>query len=77
MAPAARALSEAAAAGLPASEAVQRAQAAAAAGLERTRELIPRRGRARRVADLAHGHVDPGAASALLVWETLAATVNA
>jgi phosphoenolpyruvate---glycerone phosphotransferase subunit DhaL len=77
MAPAARALSEAAAAGHTAREAVQRAQAAGAAGLERTRELTPRRGRARRVADLAHGHADPGAASALLVWETVAAAVSA
>jgi phosphoenolpyruvate---glycerone phosphotransferase subunit DhaL len=72
MAPAARALRAAADAGLAGSEAAARAHAAAAAGLAGTRELTPRRGRARRFGDRSLGHDDPGAASALLVWEVAA-----
>lgn len=33
-----------------------------------TQELTPRRGRARRLAGRSLGHVDPGAASAALIW---------
>jgi dihydroxyacetone kinase-like protein len=33
-----------------------------------TQELTPRRGRARRLAERSLGHVDPGAASAALIW---------
>jgi dihydroxyacetone kinase-like protein len=72
MAPAARALRAAADAGLAGSEAAVRARAAGAAGLEATRELTPRRGRARRFGDRSLGHDDPGAASALLAWEVAA-----
>ena len=58
MAPAARALRAAAS-----------ARAAAIEALTATRDLIPRRGRARRFGDRSLGHEDPGAASALIVWE--------
>jgi dihydroxyacetone kinase-like protein len=69
MAPAARALRVAAEAGLQPGEAAARALAAAAGGLAATRDLTPKRGRARRFGDRSLGHEDPGAASALLVWE--------
>jgi phosphoenolpyruvate---glycerone phosphotransferase subunit DhaL len=72
MAPAARALRAAAEEGVTAAEAAERARAAAAEGVARTRELTPRRGRARRFGDRSLGHDDPGAASALLAWEVAA-----
>jgi dihydroxyacetone kinase-like protein len=72
MAPAARALRVAAEAGLTPSEAAEDARAAASQALAATRDLTPRRGRARRFGDRSLGHDDPGAASALLVWEVAA-----
>ena len=72
MAPAARALRAAADADLTPAEAAASARAAAAEGLTATRDLIPRRGRARRFGDRSLGHEDPGAASALMVWEVAA-----
>ena len=69
MAPAARALRAAADAGLTPAEAAASARAAAIEALTATRDLIPRRGRARRFGDRSLGHEDPGAASALIVWE--------
>ena len=77
MAPAARTLRAAADAGLAGSEAATRAHAAAVAGLAATRELTPRRGRARRFGDRSVGHDDPGAASALLAWEVAARLAGA
>ena len=76
MAPAARALSAAAAEGADAPTAVRRACEAARAGLEATRELDPQHGRARLAAGRSRGHEDAGAASALIVWETAAARVG-
>ena len=73
MAPAADALAAAAAAGATPAEAVRAARAAASDGLERTRELEPRRGRARLAAGRSRGALDPGAASAEVVWRTAAA----
>jgi dihydroxyacetone kinase-like protein len=72
MAPAARALRAAAGAGATPAEAAEQVRAAAAEGLARTRDMTPRRGRARRFGDRSLGHEDPGAASALLVWEVVA-----
>ena len=72
MAPVARALRAAAEAGATPAEAAERARAAAAEGLARTREMTPRRGRARRFGDRSLGHEDPGAASVLLAWEVAA-----
>jgi dihydroxyacetone kinase-like protein len=72
MAPAARALRAAAEQGATPAEAAEQVRAAAAEGLARTRELTPRRGRARRFGDRSLGHDDPGAASALLVWDVVA-----
>jgi dihydroxyacetone kinase-like protein len=75
IAPAARALSEAAAGGLPPAEALEQTVAVARDSVERTRALEPKRGRARRAAERSRGTADPGAASALLVWETVARQV--
>jgi dihydroxyacetone kinase-like protein len=69
LAPGAGALRAAADAGLQPGNAATRALAAAAAGLAATRDLTPKRGRARRFGDRSLGHEDPGAASALLAWE--------
>ena len=77
MAPAARALRAAADAGLTPAEAAARARGAAAEGLTATRDLIPQRGRARRFGDRSLGHEDPGAASALMVWEVAARCAGA
>ena len=76
MAPAARALSSAAASGAEPATAAAQACDAARAGLEATRALEPRHGRARLASERSRGHEDAGAASALLVWETAAAQVR-
>jgi dihydroxyacetone kinase-like protein len=73
VAPAARALRAAANEGMAPAGAAARARDAAAEGLAATRDLTPRRGRARRFGDRSLGHEDPGAASALLAWEVAAA----
>jgi phosphoenolpyruvate---glycerone phosphotransferase subunit DhaL len=75
MAPAARALSAAAANGADPATAAAQACDAARAGLEATRALEPRHGRARLASERSRGHEDAGAASALLVWETAAQRV--
>lgn len=46
--------------------------AAARAGAAGTRALLARRGRSRRLAERTLGQLDPGAASAYLVWATAA-----
>jgi phosphoenolpyruvate---glycerone phosphotransferase subunit DhaL len=76
MGPAARALSAAAASGADPATAAAEACDAARAGLEATRALEPRHGRARLASERSRGHEDAGAASALLVWETAAAQVR-
>jgi dihydroxyacetone kinase-like protein len=77
MAPAARALRAASDAELTPAEAAASARDAAAEALAATRELTPRRGRARRFGDRSLGHDDPGAASALLAWEVAARLAGA
>jgi dihydroxyacetone kinase len=72
LAPAVRALADAAALGLPAAEALRAAAGAAAAGCDATRLLPALRGRASRFPDRAVGHPDPGAASCVLVWRAAA-----
>jgi dihydroxyacetone kinase-like protein len=76
MAPAARALADAAAGGLGPADALEKTVDVARDALERTRALEPKRGRARRAAERSRGTADPGAASALLVWETVARQVS-
>jgi phosphoenolpyruvate---glycerone phosphotransferase subunit DhaL len=76
MAPAARALSAAAANGADPATAAAQACDAGRAGLEATRALEPRHGRARLASERSRGHEDAGAASAVLVWETAARRVG-
>jgi dihydroxyacetone kinase-like protein len=69
--PAARALREAADAGAPLGEGLSRATAAAWAGVENTKNLIPKRGRASRLGERARGYQDAGATSAWLIIKTI------
>ena len=66
-APAARAVIEAEKAQLPPIERLRRAEAAAQDGRESTRAMIAAVGRAARLGPRSLGHVDPGAASAVIV----------
>lgn len=69
--PAANALREAADAGASLREGLSRATAAALAGVENTRHLVPKRGRASRLGERARGYQDAGATSAWLIIKTL------
>jgi dihydroxyacetone kinase-like protein len=75
LAPAVTALAQAAGEGRQPAEALRLASRAAAAGLEATRSMEARVGRARYQGAKALGHVDAGAASIVLIFETLASWV--
>jgi len=70
-APAARAVTEAAKAGLSAVDQLRRAEAAATEGREATRAMIAAVGRAARLGARSLGHVDPGAASTVIIIAAL------
>ena len=70
--PAAAALGSSLRGGASVADAADAAVAAARAGRESTREMVAQRGRASYLGDRARGHLDPGAASALIVIEALA-----
>jgi dihydroxyacetone kinase-like protein len=72
LAPAVTALAQAAGEGRQPAEALRLASLAAAAGLEATRSMEARVGRARYQGAKAVGHPDAGAASVALIFETLA-----
>ena len=72
LSPAVSALAEAAARALPPAEALLLASRAAATGLEATKSMEARVGRARYQGARALGHPDAGAASILLIFGTLA-----
>jgi len=72
LSPAVTALGEAAGRALPPAEALQLASLAAAGGLEATKSMEARVGRARYQGARAVGHPDAGAASVVLIFETLA-----
>jgi dihydroxyacetone kinase-like protein len=72
LAPASRALEEAAARGADARTALKEAAAAAAAGAESTRAMVARVGRARYQGERSVGHLDAGAASVALIFRVLA-----
>lgn len=72
LAPAARALREAAAQEAAPRAALQEAAAAAAAGAEATRDMVARVGRARYQGERSLGHIDAGAASVALLFRVLA-----
>lgn len=57
--------------------AAEAAVAAARAGRDATRDMIAQRGRASYLGERARGHIDPGAASALIVIEALARAITA
>lgn len=71
LAPAVEALKTAAAAGAGVREAVAAAAAAAAAGAEDTIPLVARKGRASYLGERSAGHMDPGAASAVVLLQAL------
>jgi phosphoenolpyruvate---glycerone phosphotransferase subunit DhaL len=70
-APAAQAAADARAAGEDLSGTLDAAAAAARAGADATREMVATKGRAERLGERAIGHVDPGAASAVVVIEAM------
>jgi phosphoenolpyruvate---glycerone phosphotransferase subunit DhaL len=70
-APAAEAAAGARADGRDLAGCLDAAAAAARAGAEATRDMIATKGRAERLGERALGHVDPGAASAVVVIEAM------
>ena len=73
--PAAQALRDAANSGPNVQHGLSQATAAAWAGVENTRDLIPKRGRAARLGERARGHQDAGATSAWLIIKTIEESV--
>ncbi|PLL12742.1 dihydroxyacetone kinase subunit L [Tabrizicola sp. TH137] len=69
--PAARAAAEALKAGLPAQHCMARAERAAREGCDSTRAMVASVGRAARLGARSLGHVDPGAASAVIIIAAL------
>jgi dihydroxyacetone kinase-like protein len=72
LAPAAKALSVAAAAGLSLADALQRAAEAAEQGMKATIPLVARKGRASYLGERSAGHQDPGATSSWLLMQAAA-----
>ena len=70
-APAALAAGEAQAAGKDLAGCLDAALAAAREGAEATKAMMPGKGRAERLGERAVGHVDPGAASTVMVIEAM------
>ena len=54
--------------GVPLSDALARAAAAADAGAQSTAPMLARKGRAAQFGEASIGHLDPGAVSAALLW---------
>ena len=73
--PAADALTEAVGAGQPLDAALRAAADAAARGRDSVTPSVARKGRASYLGERSAGHVDPGAASAVLLVEAAAATL--
>ncbi|MFK3703939.1 dihydroxyacetone kinase family protein [Klebsiella sp. NPDC088457] len=74
--PASEALAQETAAGAPLGRAVEAAQAAAIAGLDATRTMFPRHGKAAAFADSSAGKQDPGATVALILFNVLSRYVK-
>lgn len=72
MAPAVDALDAAVSGGADLAAATRAAAEAAAAGRDATEPLVARKGRASYLGERSAGHLDPGAASTTLLFETLA-----
>ena len=75
MLPALDALDDALGAGQSPGEAMKTAAAAAATGREATIPMLATKGRASYLGERSIGHLDPGAASSTLLFETLAAAM--
>ncbi|MDF2559059.1 MAG: dihydroxyacetone kinase [Microbacterium sp.] len=75
MAPAVDALDAALAGGASVADATRTAADAAAAGRDATLPLVARKGRASYLGERSAGHLDPGAASTAILFDTLAAAV--
>lgn len=75
MAPAVDAMDAALAAGASVPDAAKAASDAAAAGRDATLPLVARKGRASYLGERSAGHLDPGAASTAILFDTLAAAV--
>ncbi|MCB8874881.1 dihydroxyacetone kinase subunit L [Acidisoma silvae] len=71
--PASQAFNAAVAEGKSFTEALEALQTAAAAGLEATRDMVAKVGRASRLGERSRGTLDAGAASCDMILETLAA----
>lgn len=76
MAPAVDALDAAIAEGADLSSAARRAADAAAAGRDATEPLVARKGRASYLGERSAGHLDPGAASTAILFDTLSAAIS-
>lgn len=76
MAPAVDAMDAALAGGSSVPDAVKAAAGAAAAGRDATLPLVARKGRASYLGERSAGHLDPGAASTAILFETLAETIG-
>ncbi|MFF1540937.1 dihydroxyacetone kinase subunit DhaL [Microbacterium sp. NPDC058269] len=75
MAPAVDAMDAALAGGSSVAVAARAAADAAAAGRDATLPLVARKGRASYLGERSAGHLDPGAASTAILFDTLAATI--
>ena len=75
MAPAVDAMDAALAAGASVPDAAKAASDAATAGRDATLPLVARKGRASYLGERSAGHLDPGAASTAILFDTLAAAV--
>jgi len=76
MAPAVDALDAAIADGADLSSAARKAADAAAAGRDATEPLVARKGRASYLGERSAGHLDPGAASTAILFDTLADAIS-
>lgn len=75
MAPAVDAVDAAIAGGAGVADATRAAAEAAASGRDSTLALVARKGRASYLGERSAGHLDPGAASTTILFETLAAAI--
>jgi dihydroxyacetone kinase-like protein len=75
MAPAVDAMDAALAGGSSVADAAWAAADAAVAGRDATLPLVARKGRASYLGERSAGHLDPGAASTAILFDTLAATI--
>lgn len=75
-APAAAAIASAGGAGSSLADSLAAAVAAARQGAEATKDMRATKGRSSRLGERARGHIDPGAASAVVVLEAMARSLS-